>query len=343
MPLRALRRVRGFAGLRARGLAVAFLVVSGCGDARSDATGATPIYRSPLIIRSSVDRTAAWVGDPVTYTIEVVCSPGYDINEDDLARDRLPLEGLEVRAADTARQARDDGTVRHLARFQLASYTPERERLRIGPMSIPYYRRQADGRTVDRLPVGSVEVRAEDIALRSTLPNPGETVIRTPTSPQLLPRFVRLLYPFGIALAVLPVVTIVGALAARARRWSSVEAGGPEPQGPTDYRLALDEIRQAHDQGDSEAVRQAFTRLDRLLREFLADGGMEAKSLTPDELESRAGAAGNMTPQRGVAGVLRECERARYAGPNQPPSRDRLERALDDAATVVVSAGGQGR
>jgi hypothetical protein len=278
----------------------------------------------------------------VTYTVEVVCSPGYDISEDDLARDRLPLEGLEVRAADTARQAGNDGTVRHVARFQLASYTPDRERLRIGPMSIPYYRRQADGRTVDRLPVGSVEVRAEDIALRSTLPNPGETVIRTPTSPLLLPRLVRLLYPFGIALAVLPVVTIVGALAVRAKRASSREEG-PEPQRPTDYRQALDEIRQVHDQGDSEAVRQAFARLDHLLREFLADGGMEAQSLTPDELESRGGAAGEMTPQRAVAGVLRECERARYAGPNQPPTPDRLVRALDEAATVIVSARGQAR
>jgi hypothetical protein len=151
-----------------------------------------------------------------------------------------------------------------------------------------------------------------------------------------------LLYPFGIALAVLPVVTIVGALAVRARR-SSIQAAGPEPQRPTDYRLALDEIRRVDDQGGSEAVRQAFARLDHLLREFLADRGMDAKSLTPDELESRAGAAGDMTPQRAVAGVLRECERARYAGPNQPPSRDGLARALDETAAVVVSAGGHAR
>lgn len=324
-------------------VAIVCLAVVGCADGQSQSGSAAPLQSIPLSVRSSVDRTAAWVGDPVTYTVEIVCSPGYDINEDDLARDRLPLEGLEVRAATTTREAREDGTVLHRARFQLASYTPERESLRIGPMAIPYYRKQADGR-VDRLPVGSVEVPAEDIALRSTVPDSaGAAVIRTSTSPGLLPRSVRVLYPLGLALVALPLLAIAGRLAAAAlaRRRPSVQPDGPVAERPTDYRLALDEIRQLHD-ADPQAVRQAFGRLDHLLREFLADMGIDTRSLTPDEIESRAGSAGDVTPHRAAASVLRECERARYAGPNQPPSRDRLAHAVDEA-TAVVSANGHAR
>src|ERR1700730_11308072 len=158
----------------------------------------------PVSGRSSLDRTAAWVGDPVTYTVEIVCSPGYDIIGDDLARDRLPLEGLEVRATNTTREARDDGAVLHRVRCELASYTPERESLRIGPMSIRYYRRQADGRIANQLPIGSVEVPAEDLALRSALPDSSGAVIRAAKPPVFLPWFIHLLYPLGLALVALP-------------------------------------------------------------------------------------------------------------------------------------------
>lgn len=325
-------------------VAIVCLAVFGCADAQSRSAGAVPVQRMPVSVRSSLDRTAAWVGDPVTYTVEIVCSPGYDIIEDDLARDRLPLEGLEVRAANTTREARDDGAVLHRARFELASYTPERESLRIGPMSIRYYRREADGRIANQLPIGSVEVPAEDIALRSTLPESAGAVIRAVKPPVLLPWFIHLPYPLGLLLVALPLVAMVlGLTAAIARRRPSAQAQGPTAHRPTEYRMALDEIRQLDDAADPEAVRQAFGRLDHLLREFLAEVSIHVKSLTPDEIDSRAGTAGDMTTQRAVAGVLRECERARYAGPRQPPSRDRLAHALNQAEAVVVSAKGQAR
>jgi len=322
-------------------LAVACLPAFGCGDAHSRSTGAATAYRAPLTIHASLDRTATWVGDPVTYTVEVVCSPGYDIIEDDLTRDRLPVEGLEIRAADITRQARNDGTVLHRARFQLASYSPERESLHIGPMTIRYYQRPADGRNANRFPVGSVEVPAKDIALRSTLPESEGTAIRTNPSPMLLPRTLHLLYVLGLVLAALPLVT--GIAVAIARRRASVQAPqGPTAPPPTDYRTALDEIRRVQDGGDPEAVRQAFGRLDHLLRKFLAAAGIDTASLTPDEIESQAGKAGDMTRQRAAAGVFRECERARYSGPNRPPSRDQLARALNETE-ALVSAGSEAR
>ena len=207
----------------------------------------------------------------MTYTVEVVCPPGYDIIEGDLGREHLPLEGLEVRAASTTREARDDGTVLYRARFQLASYTPERERLRIGPMSIRYYRKQPDGRIDDQVPDRRRRTcPRQDIALHSTLPDSAGPVLRTAKAPVLLPPFSHLFWPFGLALVALSLVTRrpCGFTRTIKRRPST---GPPDSaRQPTEYRLALDEIGQLSDTADAEALRQAFGRLDHLLREFLA-------------------------------------------------------------------------
>jgi hypothetical protein len=296
-----------------------------------------------VTVRSSLDRTAAWVGDPLTYTLEVVCPPGYDIVEGDLARDRLPLEGLDVRAASTTREARDDGAVVYRARVKLASYTPEREGLRIGPMSIRYYRRDANGRINAQMPVGTVAVPGEDIALRSTLPESVGLVLRVARTPTLLPSFTRALYPLGVALMALSLVTVaLGLRGTIGRRRTSTRAQDPTSRPSTDYRLALDELRQIEDTANHEALRHAFGRLDHLLREFLAGMNIQARSLTPDEIDSRLGVGGDVTSPRAVAQALRDCERARYGGPSQPPSRELLAHALDQAEKALVPARGEG-
>jgi hypothetical protein len=115
---------------------------------------------------------------------------------------------------------------------------------------------------------------------------------------------------------------------------------------PTDYRAALDEIRRLADPGDTgdpEALRQAFGRLDHLLRDRLVESGIDARSLTPDEIDSQAGTGKQTTGPRGVAGLLRECERVRYGGSRQRPSRDLLAKAIDQAEAVLGSGTGVDR
>ena len=41
---------------------------------------------APVQVRASVDRTAIWVGDRVTYAIDIVCGRGVEILLDDLRR-----------------------------------------------------------------------------------------------------------------------------------------------------------------------------------------------------------------------------------------------------------------
>jgi len=313
----------------------------GCADTQLGSSGA--VQRVPVTVRSSLDRTAAWVGDPVTYTVDLVCLPGYDIIEGDLGRDHLPLEGLEVRSANTTREARDGGGVVYRARFQLASYTPERERLRIGPMSIRYYRKQPDGRIDDRVPDGVADVPGQDVALHSTLPDSAGSVLRSAKTPVLLPSISHLIYPLGLALVALSLITVALGFTATMGRRTSTETQDSARRQPTDYRLALNAIRQLSDTANAEALRQAFGGLDHLLREFLAEMNPHARSVTPDEIDAGAGTGGDVTTPRAIARVLRECERARYGGPSQPPSREQLVRALDQAEAVLVSYPGQGR
>jgi hypothetical protein len=322
-------------------LVVLCLAGTGCADP-STGTGAVP--RVPVAVRSSLDRTAAWVGDPVTYTVEIVCAPGYDIVEDDLSRDRLPLEGLELRASNTAREARRDGAAVYRARFVLASYEPEREHLRIGPMSIRYYRTDAQGHAAAQTPAGTVAVPEHAIVLRSTLPESTDLVLRVTKTPILLPSFTRAIYPLGMALMSLSIVTVLlGVMRTMARRRTSTPAESPSSGASTRYDTVLDEIRRLEATDDPETMCHAFLRLDRMLRDFLVERDIPAKALTPDEIDSRAETAGAPASVRAVATVLRDCERVRYGGPSQPPARDMLVRAVERAAAALASARGEAR
>jgi hypothetical protein len=319
-------------------LAVLCLAGMGCADP-SPRTGAVPY--APVTVRSSLDRTAAWVGDPVTYAVEIVCAPGYDIVADDLSQDRLPLEGLEMRTSNTTREARRDGAAVYRIRYVIASYDLGRERLRIGPMSIRYYRTDAEGRAAVQKPAGTVAVPGQDVVLRSTLPESTELVLRITKTPVLLPSFTRAIYPIGVALMSLSLVTVaVGFMRTIARRRTSTPAERSTPVASTRYETVLDEIRRLEATGDPDAFSHAFARLDGLLRDFLVERSIPARALTPDEIDARAAAAGAPAPVRAVTDVLRDCERVRYGGPAQPPTREMLAKAVDRAGDALASARG---
>jgi hypothetical protein len=321
--------------------ALACLAAVGCNGVEQRSTTASS-RQGPVIIRPSLDRTAVWVGDAVTYTIEVRCAPGYDIIENDLAGDRLQLEGLEVRAASSTREMRDDGGAVYRASFQLASYASEHESLRIAPRMIRYYQRQADGQTIDRAPAGTVEIPGEELALRSTLLDSGGAEIRTGRPLALLPRFARAFGPVGLTLVAVSLATAAAGLVTPiVRRRRPARAQGPVRR-PTDRRPALDEIRRLDDTGSPDDLHKAFGRLDRLLREHLAETGIDARSLTPDEIDARADGAGETTA-RAVAQLLRECERVRYGGPRHAPSRELLADALHRAEAALQARAGADR
>ena len=60
--------------------------------------------REPVTAQATVDPPAMWVADHVTYTIDLACSQGYDVLLEDLGRDRLKVEPMEVLDGRTARE-----------------------------------------------------------------------------------------------------------------------------------------------------------------------------------------------------------------------------------------------
>jgi len=321
--------------------AVCCMALIGCGDAaRRPATWS----QEAVTVRTFVERTAVWVGDPLTYTVEVRCAPGYDIVEDELGRDHLRLDGLEVRDASVSREVRDGGVVVYRARFELVSYAFDQENLRIGGRSVRYYQQRADGSIAGERPAGSVEVLPVDLVLRSVVPGTAGPAIRTPGPTGRVPGVARLLQPVGLTLVVLALAMVGATLAAPlARRWRLARRTGPAPKPVMDYRLALEDLKRVDGAADQGALLQAFDRLDRLMRERLAESGIDARPLTPDEIEARAEPTGDTARPGPVAHVLRECERVRYGGGRHAPSHELLRQVLAQAEAALTPVDGRGR
>ena len=135
---------------------------------KAPATGASGIR-----VRSTVDRTAIWVGDRVVYAIEMTLPPGTSIVEDDVSTDALSLEGLEVRAVDLG--ADDRGAGQRRFRYVLASTQGGPTAASIGPLTVRYVVKRPGERVEDAAPSGEIAIPRTTIALRSTLPDGQET------------------------------------------------------------------------------------------------------------------------------------------------------------------------
>ena len=290
---------------------------------------------TPTIVRAELSRTAVCVGDPITYTVEIACPPGTDILVDDLSRDRLRLQGLEVGSAETEQDTRADGTVVHRVRFHMASYSTDTPSLHIDAISVRYYVRRPGEHVEGVTPTGDIEIPAIDIALRSTLPDGGPTSIRIGKASASLPASAGWLGPLGIAAVALSLVPVfVGLAAFMARLRTSRAARQSTRRSPEEARRALEEIRQLDVTADAAARREAFDRLDAWLRDYLTDLDVPARSLTADEIEASVREHQPGLPGDAIASVLRECQRARFGGPEQLPDGQTLGRALDTARAL---------
>ena len=305
-------------------------------------------------VRSWVSRTAVWVGDPVELVVEFVCPPQVDVIPEDLATDKLKLEGLEVVTSSVERDvdaglsaeasakpdlsaeasAKADGTTTHRFRYRLATYETGLPTLRIATWPVRYYVRRAGERPEDVSPAGEVQVPGATIARRSTLPDElPDLDLRTAAALTDVPGVVSAAGPIGIGLIVLaaaPLAVWIAALIGRPRsRASRPRASAARAEA----RSALDEIR-AMDVESEAGRREAYGRLDRAVRQHLTDTrGIPAHALCAGEVAARLQAAGS--PHADTAGqLLAECERARYGPPDRLPPAKHFGVALDAADRV---------
>jgi hypothetical protein len=274
----------------------------------------------PVQVRTSVTRTAVWVGDPVTYTIELTCAPKVDILTDDLAAERLPLSGLELLGVEVERDATIPDRITHRMRYQLVAYEPDAPTLSVGAVPVRYFFQQAGKKAEDVVPAGEVKVPPLALSLRSTIPEGMTAEVRDDRAVRPLPRWVYWARPAGItlvALAVLPVALWAADLAQRARR--RARSTGPRRQSRRQRLAALREIK-ALDVSSPDALRRAYAQLDVWVRTNLQQAtGVAALAMTPAEIGASAIRGRRAVQMEQVQHVLLECERAKYAPDNPSP------------------------
>ena len=287
-------------------------------------------------VRTSLGKTAVWVADRVTYTIAITCAKGVDILADDLSKDKLHVEGLEILGSDSDRTSGRGDTTIYTFRYALTTYRVDLPELKIAPLTVRYYVKRPGQRIGDAAPAGEVQVPAQVIAFRSGLPDGQETyAIRDgrAASPRRL-RFAWL-QPIGVALVLISIVPAAAAAIAAVRR-ARPRAKPPSARQVRHDEQASLEALQALDVSTPAGRRDAYSRLNALVRDHVRSAtGVEAASLTPPEIEAAASRRGARVPIELVTAVLAACDHARYGPPDALPSVDACKTAIAQAAQVI--------
>ncbi len=297
------------------------------------------LFANDVTVRTSLDRTAIFVGDRVTYTIEMTCARGVDVLADDLSRDRLRLEGLEVVGADTDRRSGLDGATIARFRYVLTTYRIDGPILKIAPFRVRYAVRRAGEPLEDAAPAGEVQVPGTTIAFRSALADDEDVAgVRSDKAPPARPRRVTLLRPIGIGLIIVSAVPALVAVAAVVRRARRPRVRRSTRSVRQEERTSLDAVR-TMGLDSIERRREALTRLEALMREHVRHiCGVPGHSLTPQEVPSALAASRTPVPAELVASILSTCELARYAPPQAMPSADACREAIQHAEQVIAQS-----
>jgi hypothetical protein len=293
---------------------------------------------APVRVRTFLDRTAVWVADRLTYTVEIVCARGVDILDEDLAKDKLKLDGLDLLGSRTTIETAPDGTTTHRYTYVLTTYGVDRPALTIAPISVRYFVKRSGQRLEDAAPAGEVEVPAAVVAFRSMLPDAQESyeLRDTPPPAARLRRFA-LARPVGLGLVIASIVPVAFVAAGAVRRRRGALAHRSAKQIRQDEQTTLEALR-AIDLSTPDGRREAYTRMNEIVRAHLSDAcGVAGQSLTPLEVEPALTTRATSVSAGTVTALLSACELARYAPETALPSADQCRAALDQTAEVLAT------
>jgi hypothetical protein len=290
-------------------------------------------------VRSSVDRTAIWVADRVTFTVDVICDRGVDILLDDLAKEKLRVNGMEVIASDSSATTDASERTTHKLRYVMTTYRVDSPALSVEPISVRYYARRPGQRLQDMAPAGEVTVPGAAIAFRSTLPDNqqiyGLRDLRLAAARH--PFFVRA-QSIGIALVVVSIAPALFVLGAGVRRQTLARAPGRRSarQLKKARRDTLERLR-ALDVSTEDERRRAYDEISTAVREHVAGvSGVPAPSLTAAEIDEALQAARGRVSRESVTSLLSGCDAARYGPTSAVPSADQCRDALSTAEQVLA-------
>jgi hypothetical protein len=299
-------------------------------DAEASAKAAAPVQ-----VRASVDRTAIWVGDRVTYSVDIVCGRGVEILLDDLAKEKLRVNGLDIVSSDstTTRDASERTTYR--LRYVLTTYRVDVPSLSIEPVSARYYERRPGQRLQDIAPAGEVPIPGATIAFRSTLPDQPSYELRDGRAPAPRSPWFARASSIGLALVVVSLAPAAFVALAFLRRRTRATGRRSARQARLDHRATLERLRSL-DVTTEEDRRRAYDEICAAVRQHLAStSGVPATGLTATEIGEALEAAGSRVPRESVTALLASCDEARYGPPQALPSAPACRDALAGAEQVL--------
>jgi len=293
----------------------------------------------PPQISSSVDRTAIWVADRVTYSVDLACAPGVDVLLDDMSKEKLRLNGLEIVSTDATATTDAEGRTTHHLRYVLTTYKVDVPALTIEPLTVRYYAARPGQRLQESAPAGEVRIPGATIAFRSTLPdNPATSVLRDGRTPVPRPWIFARARQVGVAAVVLSLAPAAFVLAgAIGRRTRAVTSKRSKRRVRADHRATLERLR-ALEVATEEDRRRAYDEISTAVREHVAERShVAATALTAKELDAALAAAGGRLPRESIASLLAACDAARYAPPRALPSAEQCRDAVTTAEQVLAS------
>jgi hypothetical protein len=287
-------------------------------------------------VTASFDRSAMWVADRVTYNVVLTCHRGVDIVTDDLARDKVRLDGLELVGVDSSREDRGEGVTTYRYAYHLTSYKVDQPAQKFGEMRVRYYVKRPGQRVEDAAPAGDVVVPGASLAVRSTLPDEAQTAVFRDARPaQQRSAMFAALQPIGVGLVVVSIVPAalwVAFLVTRARTRATHRSAR---QVRHEERSTLEELK-AVDLATEGGRRDAYDRVNSLVRMHLRDAcGVPVDGLTAAEVAPALTTRTGRLPVELVASVLSACEQARY-GANGTGSAQACRETIEQAEQVLA-------
>jgi hypothetical protein len=303
---------------------------------RAEAEAGERTADEPVVVYTELSQTAVWPGDQVTYRIELIANPGVDIITEDLAREKLRLEGFELRTSSEEMTALPDGSTRRIFRYEFAVYDTERREARVGVLAVRYYRKRPGQRIEDVTAEGEIRLAPAVSAIRSTLEDTlADYRLRDRREAAIRPPWTALLQPVGIAFILVSIAPVAIWGVALAQRAAKGRRGRGRRAARHSARATLEEIKGLS--LDNElARREVCSRLDTLLREHLErSAGVSAPALTPIEIEGALQRAGSRQSVPAVSALLHDLELARYGGPGHVPPEVSVREAIERTEEVI--------
>jgi hypothetical protein len=303
---------------------------------------ALPAQAQDIAVRSSVSQTALWVGSPVTYTVALSCRPGVDVLQEDLAADRLPVDGLHVVGHSIDRHVANDGRVEYVVTYRLATFEPGAEAVGIRDWVVRYGSGAQTGQTTA---ARELAIPGVPLAWRSALPGAIAALdLRAGPLAPAAPGWWGSTRSISLTLLALSAVLFAAAIARRAA------AGGllrikrrAKRTSARDVQSAFGAIRDG-DVTDPARRRAAYDDLDATVRRMVAAlTTAPAASLTPHELRARLADAPAHLSVDDLARVLEECDRARYQPIDRLPGASDFTAAVEAAQQAMAPAGRRAR